>query len=105
MIRRRTHPRRTSVVLLKGEALAEFRQFIWQRDGHRCVWCGKWVPLECDDPFKKMDLAHYPRPRHVGGDVPENAVCACHECHMKDHSGGKPCPPKPKAEERKGSHE
>ena len=83
-----------SVVLLSGEAYEAFREAIWQRDGHRCVWCGKWVPLEADSPFVKMDLMHHPRSRPKGGDVPENAVCSCHECHMKSHNGWKPVPAK-----------
>lgn len=96
MKRRRTRPRRTSVPLLTGEAFAAFRESIWQRDGHRCVWCGTWVPLECDDPFRKMDLMHL-KPRTRYGDTRENCVTSCHRCHMKDHAGGKPCPAKPQA--------
>ena len=93
IVSKRKKPRRTSVGLLTGEAFAAFREAIWTRDKHRCVWCGKWVPLEADNPFVKMDLMHL-KPRKKYGDVPENCVTSCHECHMKDHNGGKPCPPK-----------
>ena len=85
--RKRTKPRRTSALLLHSEAYESFREAIWTRDNHRCVWCNRWVPLDSDDPFKKMDLMHWPRTRPHGGDVMENAVCSCHRCHMAAHNG------------------
>ena len=95
MIRsRRTKPRRTSVVILHGEEFAKFRQDIWERDHHCCVWCNRWVPLEADDDFKKMDLMHL-RKRKRYGDIASNCVTSCHECHQNSHNcDGKPVPSK-----------
>ena len=54
------------------------RQIVKERDKH-CIFCGK----------KGTDIAHF-IPRSRGGKgVPENLVLACHECHMKQHSGEK----------------
>lgn len=87
-----------AVIRLTGDDLESLRELVWQRDGHRCVWCGKWVPLESDNPFMKMDLMHWPRPRPIAGDTPEATVTACHSCHMAAHNG-KQMVLRPKAEE------
>lgn len=90
-----------AVIRLTGDDLESLRELVWQRDGHHCVKCGKWVALNADDSFKKMDLAHIKSRGAGGSDTADNTYCSCHCCHIgKSHNaGGKPCPPKPKAEE------
>jgi len=53
---------------------------VWERDGHRCVLCGRWVPVDCA-------CAHYIARSQLGKGIVENIITLCGECHtMYDNS-------------------
>jgi hypothetical protein len=93
MIRsKRTKPRPGR---LQGKALSTLRMECWVRDGGRCVKCYTklhYEPRYDGDP-NAYDMAHK-RNRRMYGDSIGNVQAECHSCHMKGHSGEKPCPKK-----------
>ena len=56
---------------------AQFRRRVLERDGWRCVRCGKASRLE----------AHHIVPVEAGGDAadPDNGECLCIGCHLAHH--------------------
>jgi len=73
---------------LKGKELEALRFAVWERDGHRCVTCGRPVPLN-GNVFERAHLAHI-RSRGAGGeDTPENTRIKCFHCHIiQEHGKG-----------------
>src|SRR6266403_2304239 len=64
---------------LIGEPL---RQFVRERAGHRCEYCG--MPQEAE-PFFTYHVEHIVARRHGGGDNSENLAFACYHCNL--HKG------------------
>lgn len=52
------------------------KEKVWERDGHRCVGCGRWVPVECA-------CAHYIARSHGGLGIEENVLTLCPSCHAE----------------------
>jgi 5-methylcytosine-specific restriction endonuclease McrA len=77
---------------LKGAAMTEMREQVFDRDKGLCVRCGK----------PGSDLSHK-RNKRMWGDSPENTEVMCRNCHRLFHQYGpsfeKPCPPKQRIEE------
>lgn len=49
---------------------------VWERDNHKCIFCGKEVPL--------FDAnSHYIKRSHNGLGIPENIMTNCDGCHNK----------------------
>ena len=49
---------------------------VWERDNHKCIFCGKEVPL-----FNAN--SHYIKRSHNGLGIPKNIMTNCDECHNK----------------------
>ena len=86
-----------TILRLKGDQLSKLREACLKRDGGLCVCCGRPVTDSVPDWHpRKYDMIHK-RSRGAGGeDVLDNVETGCHECHMREHAGGKPCTPKPR---------
>ncbi len=53
---------------------------VWERDNHKCIFCGKYVD------WTKAN-AHY-IPRGLGGlGIEENIFTACDDCHREQDNG------------------
>ena len=56
------------------------KTIVWERDSHKCIFCGKVVP-------KFYANAHF-IPRSAGGlGIPENIFTACENCHREQDNG------------------
>ena len=55
----------------------ETKRIVSQRDGNRCIFCGRFGAPE----------AHIVRRSQGGLGIPENVVCACRECHRAMDEG------------------
>lgn len=81
-------------VRLTGNAMRKLRMDRFLLDGGRCVDCRCLVSFNGNNPkMPPMHLAHV-RNKRMYGDSLENTRTKCSFCHSKEHSGGKPCPPK-----------
>lgn len=69
-----------SIVRLKGKALRVLVERIYERDGHCCVVCGKWV-----EPGQKPH--HEPPGAGRKSDEIDKMALLCYECHFKRHHG------------------
>lgn len=49
---------------------------VWERDNHKCVFCGMEVPLSNAN-------SHFIKRSHLGKGIVENIFCACSRCHMR----------------------
>jgi len=58
------------------EIRRKVKQIVWERDNHKCIYCGKYVPIEYAN-------SHYIKRSQLGMGVPENIVTACPECHYE----------------------
>ena len=52
------------------------KRIVWERDDHKCIFCGQTVPLNCAN-------SHVIKRSQLGIGIPENVVTACVECHDK----------------------
>jgi len=94
------------IVRLYGKDMAELRHRVYERDAGRCQFvesngflCGKRLPFD-GSVFVRAHLAHIVGRGRGGSDTAENTRLVCYFHHIVcEHSGGKPCPPKPKPEE------
>lgn len=58
----------------------KIKEIVWKRDNHRCIFCHKYVPIECS-------CCHF-IPRSAGGlGIPENIYTGCSECHREQDNG------------------
>lgn len=58
----------------------KIKEVVWERDRHKCIFCGKIVPVFYAN-------AHY-IPRSAGGKgVEENIFTACDYCHREQDNG------------------
>lgn len=58
----------------------EVKKIVWERDNHRCIFCYRYVPLECA-------CCHF-IPRSLGGlGIPENIYTGCQDCHREQDNG------------------
>lgn len=56
------------------------KQIVWERDSHRCIFCGKSVPLR--------NACCHLIPRSQGGlGIEENIFTACDSCHYEQDNG------------------
>lgn len=69
---------KTEIIRLKGKALKDLNDLIYERDGGCCVLCGRGVPY--DSKFHHILFRG-----HSGSDVKENGVTLCLDCHKKAH--------------------
>lgn len=53
------------------------KQIVWERDNHQCIFCQRWVSVECAN-------AHFIKRSQGGLGVPENVFTACYKCHWKE---------------------
>ncbi|MCX4355914.1 MAG: HNH endonuclease [Oscillospiraceae bacterium] len=59
----------------------ESRREVHERDGHRCVYCGR--------TDKPVELAHYVSRVHGGKGVPRNLITLCIDCHRRFDGSGR----------------
>lgn len=58
------------------EISMKVKRIVWERDDHKCIFCGQTVPLNCAN-------SHVIKRSQLGMGIPENLVTACVECHDK----------------------
>lgn len=56
------------------EISKETKKKVWERDNHRCIFCGKAVPIE-------LANSHFVKRSHGGLGIPQNIMTNCFECH------------------------
>lgn len=56
------------------------KEIVWNRDEHKCIVCGKYVPMVCAN-------AHYIKRSQGGLGIPENIVTLCPQCHYEEDFG------------------
>ena len=54
----------------------EVKRKVWERDKHKCIYCKRYVPIECAN-------SHYIKRSQLGLGIEQNIVTACHNCHYK----------------------
>lgn len=52
------------------------KKVVWERDGHTCIYCGKYVDVYYAN-------SHYIKRSHLGKGIEQNVVTACPTCHDK----------------------
>ena len=52
------------------------KKVVWERDGHACIYCGKYVDVYYAN-------SHYIKRSHLGKGIEQNVVTACPTCHDK----------------------
>ena len=62
------------------EISKETKLIVWERDKHRCVICGKYVPVACAN-------AHYVKRSQGGLGIEQNIVTLCLKCHYEEDFG------------------
>lgn len=62
------------------EISQKVKEIVWNRDNHRCISCGKWVPMACAN-------AHFIKRSQGGLGIPENIVTLCPRCHYEEDFG------------------
>ena len=64
----------------KTEIPKKVKMIVWNRDMHKCIFCGKLVPWNYAN-------AHF-IPRSAGGlGIEENIFTACEDCHREQDNG------------------
>lgn len=56
------------------------KEIVWNRDNHKCISCGIWVP-------KTFANAHFIKRSQGGLGIPENIVTLCSKCHYEEDFG------------------
>lgn len=64
------HQRRTKMLAIPKSV----KKIVWERDNHRCIFCGKLVPLECAN-------SHFIKRSQSGLGIEQNILTNCEECH------------------------
>lgn len=52
------------------------KKIVWERDNHKCIFCGREVPVFCAN-------SHYIKRSHNGKGIEQNILTNCIECHKK----------------------
>ena len=52
------------------------KKVVWERDGHACIYCGKYVDVYYAN-------SHYIKRSKLGLGIEQNVVTACPTCHYK----------------------
>lgn len=52
----------------------EVKQAVWKRDGQRCIYCKRWIPMVFAN-------SHFIKRSQGGLGIEENIVTACPDCH------------------------
>lgn len=77
-LKKKTH--KVSKMAKACDISQETKEVVWERDNHKCIFCGKHVPVGCAN-------SHY-IPRSQGGlGIEQNIVTACPECHHEQDNG------------------
>lgn len=77
-LKKKTH--KVSKMAKSCDISQETKEVVWERDNHKCIFCGKHVPVGCAN-------SHY-IPRSQGGlGIEQNIVTACPECHHEQDNG------------------
>lgn len=58
----------------------KIKKIVWERDGYKCIFCGKVVPLSCAN-------AHFIKRSQGGLGIEENVFTACVNCHNEQDNG------------------
>ena len=56
------------------------KKIVWERDNHKCIYCGKYVPVNYAN-------AHFIKRSAGGLGIEENIVTLCPECHYEEDLG------------------
>lgn len=56
------------------------KEIVWERDLQSCIFCMKWVPMECAN-------AHVVNRSQGGLGVEQNIITACYQCHSALDNG------------------
>lgn len=65
------------------EITRKVKEAVWERDNHRCIFCGRWVPVS-------NACCHVIPRSHGGLGVEWNIVTGCAECHFRlDNTSGR----------------
>ena len=62
------------------EISQKVKEKVWNRDNHKCIYCGKRVPISCAN-------AHFIKRSQGGLGIEENVVTFCLECHYQEDHG------------------
>ena len=77
-IKKKTH--KVSKMAKACDISSTVKERVWERDGHKCIFCNREVPVTCAN-------AHY-IPRSLGGlGIEQNIVTACPLCHHEQDNG------------------
>lgn len=72
------YPKQKKIRLKSKAEREKLALAVYERDRHKCVNCGRWVP--------DGRMFHHEPPRSQGGqDILENAVLLCDDCHRLRH--------------------
>ena len=83
------------IVRLEGKDLASLKLACKDRDGWRCVKCGRWVSDEVHEcSIHRAHAAHIIGRGRGGSDVLENLRTLCSDCHLVKEHNPKSVPPK-----------
>lgn len=58
---------------------SKVRQIVRERDGNRCIWCGKYL--------SSPQICHYISRGAGGLGIPQNLACGCVKCHQQADQG------------------
>lgn len=64
------------ILTKKTEIKTTTKKVVWERDNHRCIFCGREVPVSCAN-------SHYIKRSQNGKGIEQNIMTNCHECHSK----------------------
>ena len=62
------------------EISKKVKEVVWERDNHRCIFCGRYVPVECA-------CCHFIPRSNLGLGIEENIFTACENCHREQDNG------------------
>lgn len=77
-LKKKTH--KVSKMAKACDISQETKEVVWERDNHKCIFCGKHVPVSCAN-------SHYIPRSHGGLGIEQNIVTACPECHHEQDNG------------------